>query len=271
MINFLFWNLKNKRLEPIIAKLALKYEVDILMFAECIIIPDELVSILNKSTGNIYYYALSPGCEKIKIFTRFSDRFIPAVREWDRLTIRHLKFPGATDILLSVIHSPSKNHSNERDQARECSWLSQAIRDEEKKAGHSRSVLVGDLNMSPFEIGVISADGLHGVLSRRIAQRKTRIVKREAYPFFYNPMWNLLGDANSEPPGTYYYTRAGYDNLFWYMLDQVLIRPDLLDNFNNQDLKIITSDGDKSFLTANGIPDKRTVSDHLPIFFRLNL
>ena len=210
-------------------------------------------------------------CEKIKIFTRFSDEFMPAVYEEDRLTIRHLRLPEAIDILLSVIHFPSKNYWNESSQAAECYRLSQIIRSEEERIAHSRSILVGDLNMSPFEDGIINANGLHGVMSKNIAQEKIRMINKRKYPFFYNPMWNLLGDDNSESPGTYYYRRAEHNILFWYMFDQVLIRPDLLDNFNSQDLKILTSDGNISFLTINGIPDKKVVSDHLPIFFKLNL
>lgn len=41
-------------------------------------------------------------------------------------------------------------------------------------------------------------------------------------------------------------------------------------NFNNRDLSILTTDGVESFLTASGIPDQRSGSDHLPILFRLD-
>jgi hypothetical protein len=54
------------------------------------------------------------------------------------------------------------------------------------------------------------------------------------------------------------------------MFDQVLIRPDLLDYFDIQDLRILTSDGDTNFLSRNGIPRKE-ISDHLPLIFKLNL
>ena len=66
----------------------------------------------------MYYYVPSIMCEKIKIFTRFSDEFMPAVYEEDRLTIRHLRLPEAIDILLSVIHFPSKNYWNESSHKR---------------------------------------------------------------------------------------------------------------------------------------------------------
>lgn len=53
------------------------------------------------------------------------------------------------------------------------------------------------------------------------------------------------------------------------MFDQVLIRPDLITNFDTDSLDILTSDGEVSFL-KNNIIDK-SISDHLPIKFSLNL
>ena len=55
------------------------------------------------------------------------------------------------------------------------------------------------------------------------------------------------------------------------MLDQVLLRPALLDFFRNEDLKILTTDGVTRFLTDRGLPNATAVSDHLPLLFRLNL
>lgn len=81
-------------------------------------------------------------------------------------------------------------------------------------------------------------------------------------------MWSLFGDGSPGPAGTYYYHNAQHTEYFWNMFDQVLIRPELLDSFKNEDLEIIDSDGSRSFLSANGLP---IASDHLPVFFRLNL
>lgn len=125
--------------------------------------------------------------------------------------------------------------------------------------------------MNPFEAGVVSAAGLHGVMSRRIAQRGARVIQKRKWPFFYNPMWSLLGDESPGPPGTYYYTRPEHKVFFWNMFDQVLIRPDLLHLFNSEDLEILQSDGDISFLSSRGLPDRNVASDHLPIFFKLDL
>jgi hypothetical protein len=55
------------------------------------------------------------------------------------------------------------------------------------------------------------------------------------------------------------------------MFDQVLLRPDLLPAFKNQELKVLVTDGTTSFLRDNGLPDRDAVSDHLPLLFRLHI
>jgi hypothetical protein len=65
--------------------------------------------------------------------------------------------------------------------------LANSIRSVEQKIGHTRTILVGDLNMNPFEEGVVSAAGLHAVMTRRIAEKQSRIVQEKEYPFFAIP------------------------------------------------------------------------------------
>jgi hypothetical protein len=125
--------------------------------------------------------------------------------------------------------------------------------------------------MNPFEAGIVNANGLHGIASRQIAQKKIRRVQNKSYPFFYNPMWNLLGDFTPGPPGTFYCNSAEHTEYFWYMFDQVLIRPELIDAFSYKDLQILFSDGEQSLLSQLGVPDKKVGSDHLPILFKIRL
>ena len=83
--------------------------------------------------------------------------------------------------------------------------------------------------------------------------------------------WNHFGDTGETPAGTFYYERAEHVNYFWNMFDQVLLRPELLTQFRNEDLNILTTDGVNSFLSERGTPDAEVASDHLPILFRLDL
>lgn len=124
--------------------------------------------------------------------------------------------------------------------------------------------------MNPFATGVVAAHGLHAVMSRSIAAKAERTVQERLYPFFYNPMWSHFGDM-AEPPGAYYYEHAEQVVYFWNMFDQVLLRPALLPVFDNRSLRILTTDGEGSFLTERGLPNKSTHSDHLPILFELSI
>jgi hypothetical protein len=270
MINFLFWNLNKKPLQLNIKSLANNFDVDIFMFAECNISPDTLLRTLNQDSV-LYYYSRNIGCQKITIYTRFSSDFLRPKRETSRITIRHLTLPGLRDILLAVLHLPSKFDWSSPSQSSECYEVANMIKEAEQEVGHSRTILVGDFNMNPFEDGFVSANGFNAVMCRRIAGRKNRIVQKREYPFFYNPMWNCFGDETPGPPGTYFYNVYEHVGYFWNMFDQVLIRPELLTCIDNNSVTILDSDGTISFLNSQGIPDSNIVSDHLPILFKINL
>jgi hypothetical protein len=270
MISLLFWNLNNKALIKSVTNLVLKNQIDILMLVECPIEPVDLLNSLNSEGDPEYFFA--PGhCERIHIYTKFSDRYIKPIFEHDRLTIRHLKLPARMDILLAITHFPSKREWSGDSQSHECFNLAKDIKTAENSIGHSRTILVGDLNMNPFETGMVSANGLHAVMSKAIARKRCRTVQQQQYPFFYNPMWSLLGDSTIGPPGTCYFPRSEHITYFWYMFDQVLIRPDLLELFRNEDLRILESDGEATLISKKGYPKSKEFSDHLPIFFKLEI
>jgi len=137
MTSFLFWNLNRKPLQNIVANLAFRYEVDVLMLVECSIEPGVLLTTLNRHDGAAYYYAPSEKCEKVQVYARFLSEFVRPVEDEDRLTIRHLSLPGLTDILLAVTHFPSKMHWSDASQASACGkLLALPIGTAESKLGH---------------------------------------------------------------------------------------------------------------------------------------
>lgn len=271
MINFLFWNLNKKPLADAVLQIVKQHSVDVIILTETQSINlYTLLEHLNQKRSE-YHFAASK-CERIKIFTRFSESFIGSIYDSSSTTtIRHIKLPARTDILLVALHLQSKLHQSDDSQNQALTKLSQIIRECEEKIGHRRTVLVGDLNMSPFESGIVGALGLHAVMSKEVTKSLTRVIDKVEYPFFYNPMWNLLGDHTPGPPGTYYYRRAEYICYHWNLFDQVLVRPELQDKFDNSSLIIIDSFGEERLLDSQGRPNKKDFSDHLPLFFRLSL
>lgn len=270
MTTFLFWNINRKPLEKVIKALVDEHQIDVLILAECNISPAVMLQVLNPELSAEFHLPDSL-CEKIVIYTRFAKNSLEPVEETSRLTIRQLRVPTKTNILLAATHLPSKRDWSDESQILLCAELIRLIDEAEERVGHKRTVLVGDLNMNPFEAGIVAASGLYAVMTRGIAEKKKRTVQSKQYQYFYNPMWGHFGDVTEEPAGTYYYKRAELKVLFWNMYDQVLIRPDLFPHFHSEELKILSGYQSQSFLSTEGIPDRAVASDHLPLLFKLNL
>jgi endonuclease/exonuclease/phosphatase (EEP) superfamily protein YafD len=266
---FLFWNINRKPLAEAVAELAEAHAVDVVVLAESITEPGTLIQALNKfRTGGFQF---PRGLSRyVAIFTRFSREFIQPIFESERVSIRKLSLPARSEVLIAAVHLPSKLHWSGDSQAFECAELARQIAAEEDRVGHQRTVLLGDFNMNPFEKGLVAANGLNSVMSRRTASRATRTVQGREYRFFYNPMWGHLGDLRGDTAGTYYYDSAEHVNYFWNVFDQIMLRPDLAAGFDGDKLKIVTTIGNRSLVRQDGRPDADHASDHLPILFELN-
>jgi hypothetical protein len=132
-------------------------------------------------------FHLSTGVSRgITILTRFSREFLRPVFESDHISIGRLILPARSEVLLAAVHLTSKLYWSNESQSFECVELARRIAEEEDRAGHQRTVLVGDMNMNPFEAGLVSSVALNAVTSRRIAERGTRTVQGRAYRLFYN-------------------------------------------------------------------------------------
>jgi hypothetical protein len=264
---FLFWNLNRKPLAALIADLAEEHQIDLIILAECEIDPATMLRTLNRTSGRFH---LTAGlCPYITIYSGFPAQFVQKTYESERVSIRTLELPARDPVLLAAVHLPSKLHWTTESQAQECGELARQIELVEQKAGHRRTILVGDFNMNPFEAGVVG--GLHSVVSRKIASRGTRKVQGHEYPFFYNPMWSHFGDASGDTAGSYYYDAGEHVNHYWNMFDQVLLRPELASRFDSTRLSILKAIGVLSLVRPDGQPDKQVGSDHLPLLFELEL
>ncbi len=241
-----------------------------LVLAECEIPIAVMLKTLNRESVE-YEFAHNTQCQKLTVYTRFSNQFMQPLSETGRWSIRRLALPLRTEILLAMAHLPDRQNHSTESQAYEAAELARDIKRVEEQVGHARTVVIGDFNMDPFETGIYAAAGLNAAMTKEIAMRESRIVQGRQYNFFYNPMWRHFGDRTGRPPGTYYYHKAEHTTLFWHMFDQVLLRPELVDKLYDEELEILTSDGQVSFLSAKGLPDAKIASDHLPLMFSLKL
>lgn len=275
MTTFLFWNMGRQEDPCHVAALAREHSVDVILLVECVIPPAFLLGTLNAEVTGAYRYYPSKN-QRFGIFAKLDPKYItnmPTISLSSRYEVRHLRIPGQIDILITLAHGPDKRSTPDlSDRELFFTNLGNAIIAAEGKVRHRRTIVVGDLNADPFENVVADARYLHGVMTKAIAKSGGRTVQKKHYPFFYNPMWRFYGDDKASPSGTYYYSKSPVYRLFWHLLDQVLVRPDLLDCFMDDDLAILDRAGGTSLVTDQGYPRKnRTPSDHLPVLFRLNL
>lgn len=269
-MNFLFWNLNKKELKTEIVELCEIHDIDVLILAECNSEPSKISKALNEKNHR-YYFANGIICQKIKIFSRFEESNIAPIEENERTTARKLISPKYGEIIFIATHFQSQLHWTSNDQAFHTQKTKLLIDRIEDIQGHKRTVICGDFNMNPFDLGIVQSSGLHAVMEKRIAQKLSRKIDGENYTFFYNPMWGFLGDSGrGSVSGTYYYSPAKPVNFHWNMFDQVLIRPDLLSDFDEDALEIITIIGEKNLLTKDNTISKH-YSDHLPIKFSLKI
>ena len=271
MMTFLFWNTNGNPVQTIIGDIVEMHEVDIVILSECKIDEAKLIGELNRE----YFYVPSSSFAKnakISIYARSCKNWLQPLRDTADLSIRRLVKPrGNEEILLVAAHLPSKRNYRDEDLRGFAERSRMDIEESEHSVGHKNTVVVGDLNMNPFDEGLVSFYGFHSVMDKRIAQMESRVLRGESRSFFYNPMWSLMGDGTCGPPGTFYFNNSRSRNYYWNMLDQVLLRPDLIPLFPDNELRIITETHSYSLLKDSGIPDSTTASDHLPILFKIDI
>ncbi|MGZ0174127.1 MAG: endonuclease/exonuclease/phosphatase family protein [Planctomycetales bacterium] len=266
-LSCLFWNVRGSDRTELICELVNEHSADIIVLVE----PpkkDDLLMVLQERESSSFFIP-DADTERLRVLARDPDLSMREVygTTTGRMTIRSLRC-FEEEFLFVAMHIPSRaSNWTEDDQTAELTQLCEALRAEEDRRGHRRTLLVGDLNMNPFDNGIMQTTGLHAAMTRQTAEAGHRVVQENAYPYFYNPMWGFFGDRTSGPPGTHYY-RGKHISYDWNIYDQVLVRPDAIPWFDDR-IEIVHRIGDTNLLTRNGRPNPSVGSDHLPLSFGL--
>ena len=159
-IGILFWNVAKQNVEDRIARIATKFGAQIIVLAESEMMPHRLTHALRNGSGETFKY-LNTQCKRLAIATSINPRFIEFRFEADRYSIFELKLPLTKSYLVAAAHGPSKLYWKQEDQAHFVRSLSASVRDVEKGVGHSRTIVIGDFNLDPFENPMVEAAGLN--------------------------------------------------------------------------------------------------------------
>jgi endonuclease/exonuclease/phosphatase family metal-dependent hydrolase len=264
LITLLFWNIaKNAACLEHLACLADAHEVDVFILAEC----SHNVSLdrLNGLGKGQYELELNANA-KVQAITRLGSRaFIHRYTSLGReMAVWSAVGNNADEILIAGVHLMSKfGGTTENDQALVAGELITELNGVEDRQKHRNTVMLGDFNMQPYDSGMTNPIAMHSLMTRQLAERPDRIHRNKLRRSFYNPMWGLFGDRTAGPPGSHYWRSSSLSNTHWGILDQVLLRRDLIERLN--DVRILGNDGQHSLMDSNDIPTTDYLSDHLPV------
>ncbi len=262
-----FWNLKNRALVAEVAELVVEQDCHLVALSEADVectkmIIEELATKYNA----VYRYHETPGCDRIRLIVneRYSD--VELLNQHAYFSL--IKITGRDkDLIIGLVHLPSKCY-HEPDESRVAAeTLHRHISEEEERYEMEDSMVIGDFNFDPFEMPMVSFSGMCATNAKDTANRDRITRSWGEKRLFYNPMWALYS-AYSERPGSFKYDRFGEDVVGWHFLDQVIIRPSLIEAFKFDALKLIYETSTYKFVNQNGKP---TSSDHLPIVCEIEI
>lgn len=263
-MKFLFWNIKEKDLSDTIIEICQENDIDILGICEGKELDKN--NIIKKLSfkevfllSNLKDRGIKLFCKKnINMKVNAENNFYH--KEYS-LLIENINYK------ILLLHLPSKLRLDNISQSHFATRFREILKGINYQG--KKTIIFGDFNMNPFEEGMISSEAFHALNSKLITSKIQREVYGEKRYYFYNPTWFLYAKSHNEIIGSYYYNSSDFINLFWNMFDQVIISPDLVDNFNFDTFKIIEKTRLRNFC-KNGKPNEVTYSDHLPIFFEFN-
>lgn len=173
---------------------------------------------------------------------------------------------GRPSLTMVIVHLRSRRFATPTDIGLDCVGLRADIVEIERLVGHRRTILLGDFNLDPYDVGLCDQRSLLAVMDRRLAVRlDERAGTREAV--FYNPMWSRMGDASDGPPGTYYRSRDDHHDYFFHTFDQVMVRPLLIGTLGRVTVPRRVHGVD--LVSTSDLPRRGVASDHLPIIVEL--
>ena len=183
-------------------------------------------------------------------------------------------------INLLGVHMYSSVGKTEDQQLAKNRELVKHIKDFEQKQEHDRTIVAGDFNNTPYSKHLVQTDVFNSFNNRDFVEHhQSRRLNNQENTYFYNPMWNLLGDFDAiqetrKINGTYYWYPYDMNQLPWNLLDGVLIRPSIMNKLNLQTLEILTWLNGNSLLKDEVENNYETLlnpnySDHLPVIFEI--
>lgn len=258
-MKLMYWNTNGFIDFKTFNELLVEYAPDILFTSET---SEELINNFKDEFDKIgYINQENPGCERVKIFARKNL--------YCELGIQNKFYTSiiVNNITIISVHLPSQmfHHLESlRDYLRK---FRNKIDSEIGNSSEKSILIIGDLNVNPYEPALINFDGFMATNSIKARGKIKTIDSEDAREPYYNPSWRLY--SNNMFPGTKKFPRpsgSSYDIIEFHLLDQVLISNKLKDSIEEDKIEIITSTS--SYKLLNEQYNRVDYSDHLPLFYQ---
>lgn len=277
-IRILSWNYQgktNKYKLGALRQLVTENNIDIVVLQEASGI--KISSILSTTHSEVGYMMgkISAG---VRVFLRHSMfAHTPAqlgyYNKYALINLRPVNSQNSFNLI--AVHLYSKVGRTERKQMWENLDFIEEINKWEKSTGTDKSIMIGDLNHNPYDGNMLDPNVVNSRDSRNVISHQKKfkpIGSKDSY--WYNPMWNMLGDhdpytSSKRVPGTYYFNKED-ETPIWNMLDGFMLRPSLMENIDFSESKVISGTSSYPFVKSlvTGKNDSfihEYYSDHLPI------
>lgn len=293
-MKFLYWNINNmpSPFENSLKKLVTDKEIDVLILSENKLLSDEkilketnFVSVDLKLNNNIwkwinvYYkknedYKITHHSEYTEINAEDDETensFPKRNKQVNRIQV--FKISGKIqDTYFACIHFPSKLYHDEITHLQLIPNYKEKIHS--LTLNSNRLFIVGDFNMNPFDYGMVEPLGFFAHNNRELVTTETQFKHGKNNIVYYNPSWTLLGDfvnkseykQNSRSGGSFFYKEKKSRCLYWYLIDQIIMRKSLIDEFVSEDLEIIEEDTLKDEIIKEKKKGDNKI-DHFPLKF----
>lgn len=265
MCRIVFWNLNRKDLTDLVCDLAGSTNADVVVLIESKAEIHDTLAALKSKVDSSYSKPISISDKRFHCLCRQPSFDLSEVHNGARTSVRKLSL-GEESLLLYLVHGIDVRNYDESARQDFARSLGDEIRFVTSEQHTNRLILLGDLNMNPYDRGMNMASGLNAMPTRECVRRGQRIYQSKQYDLFYNPMWSLFGDNTSGPAGTIY-DMSSQGPYGWSMFDQAVLHYSVVDQFSG--VEILTQAGANLLIDSKGRPNYSQVSDHLPILLSL--
>jgi len=259
-MKLIYWNTKHTdQINPFLS-ICRNESPDVLFVSETYV---EFIEENTKEFDSFGYSLIpNPGCERVIIIAKNNLEIELGLQS------KYYTNIYVNGIQIISVHFPSQmNHHLDALRNHLLNFRTK-INSEIGNSSETPILIIGDLNVNPYEAPMINFDGFMATNSPKGRTSIKNIDdRRETY---YNPTWQLYGDNIF--PGTKKFPRpsgSSFDIIEFHFLDQVLLSQKLKINLDKEQISVIKELREIQFFNTRY--NRVEISDHLPLKYEFKL